>query len=718
MKQETDILVVEDSPTQAELTRNILEKEKYGVFCAENGDKALRMLKERRFGIILSDIEMPGMNGYEFCRKVKDDPATKNIPLILLTRLTDPGDIITGLECGADNFVTKPFKPAYLLSWIKHHLVNMELRKTGGAQVGLEFYFAGRKHFLAPDRMHILDILLSTYEAAVQKNRELGKAQQELELINSTLEAKVEERTAGLSREIQARTKAEEDLRAARQREDMVLHTLPMAFFYAKREKDKLVLEWLSEGVEKVCGFKPPEFLKTPDLWFTRIHPEDKERVLSDLAGLWKTGTLDTEYRWQAAGEEYRWFLLSAGASDGRANGLMLDISERKVLEVQLRQAQKMEAVGRLAGGIAHDFNNLLTAIEGYTGFLLKSLAPEDKRRNDAVEIKKAAERAASLTKQLLMFSRRQISQPRVLDCNAAIGETQKMLQRLIGGNINLTLDLANEICRIRADAGLVEQVIMNLVVNARDAMPRGGGVTIKTENVELDEKYSRMHMEVRPGPHVMISVTDTGSGIPPEVIPHIFEPFFTTKEAGKGTGLGLATVYGIVKQSGGNIYVYSEPGMGTTFKIYLPRVMEEVETAAAPARPRALSGTETILLVEDDDNVRGVALRILREKGYTVLEARDPGEAAKLCESSAEKINLILTDTVMPGMSGYEFYDMISKLRPGIKVIFMSGYTNTELSYARPGDEKLPFIQKPFSADGLAGKVREVLDSLETVRA
>ena len=258
----------------------------------------------------------------------------------------------------------------------------------------------------------------------------------------------------------------------------------------------------------------------------------------------------------------------------------------------------------------------------------------------------------------------------------------------------------------------------MNLVVNARDAMPKGGGITIKTENVELDEKYSRMHMEIRPGPHVMISVTDTGTGIPLEVMSHIFEPFFTTKETGKGTGLGLSTVYGIVKQSGGNIYAYSEPGLGTTFKIYLPRVMGEVETAAAPARPKALSGTETILLVEDDDNVRGVALRILRENGYTVLETRDPGEAARLCESYAEKINLILTDTIMPGMSGYEFYDMISKRRPGAKVIFMSGYTNTELSYARPGDEKLPFIQKPFSADGLAGKVREILDSREAVGA
>ncbi len=713
----TDILVVEDSPTQAELARNILEKENYRVFWADNGAKALQMLKERRFGIILSDIEMPGMNGYEFCRKVKDDPATKDIPLILLTRLTAPGDIITGLECGADNFVTKPFKPEYLLSWIKHHLANIELHRSGSSQTGLEFFFGGKKHFLASERMQILDILLSTYATAVEKNLELEKAQLELKRVNNSLETKVQERTAGLSREIEARTKAEEDLRGARQREEMALRTLPLAFFYAKRENDGLRIEWVSEGVKMVCGFEPSEFLKTPDLWSSRLHPEDKERVMADVARLWETGTLNTECRWQAVGGGYRWFLVSAAVTDGRATGLWLDVSERKVLEVQLREAQKMEAVGRLAGGVAHDFNNLLTAIEGYTGFLLKSLALDDKRHDDAVEIQKAAESAGLLTKQLLAFSRRQVFQLRVLNCNVTISETQKILKRLIGENITLTLDLANAKCLIKADAGQVEQVIMNLVVNARDAMPKGGGISIKTENVELDEKYARMHMEVHPGPHVMISVTDTGSGIPPEVMSHIFEPFFTTKETGKGTGLGLSTVYGIVKQSGGNIYAYSEPGMGTTFKIYLPRVMAEVETAAAPARPKALSGTETILLVEDDDNVRGVALRILREKGYTVLETRHPGEAAKLCESYAEKINLILTDTVMPGMSGYEFYDMISKRRPGAKVIFMSGYTNTELSYARPGDEKLPFIQKPFSADGLAGKVREVLDSREAVR-
>ena len=718
MKQGTDILVVEAAPAQAELAGKILEKENYRVFRAEDAGKALEMLKERRFALILSAIEMPGMNGYDLCRKVKADPATKDIPLILLTALSDPGDIIAGLECGADNFITKPFEADSLLSWIKHHLSNMELRKTEDAGAGLEFFFAGHRRFLSSGRRQLLDILLSTFETAVKKNLELGKARQEREILNNSLETKVAERTANLSREIKARTRAEEKLRGAVQREELLLRTLPVVFFSANQEKDRLRIEWVSEGAEKQCGYKPGEFLGAQELWLSRIHPEDKERVMADMALLAGTGTISTEYRWLTREGGYRWVLASATSAGGRALGLWLDISERKALELQFRQAQKMEAVGRLAGGVAHDFNNLLTAIGGYAGFLLKSLAPDDERRDDAVEIIKAAEGAASLTKQLLAFSRRQIFQLRVLDCNAVIRNTQKMLKRLIGEDIDLALDLAKEESRAKADPGQLEQVIMNLIVNARDAMPAGGKVTVKTENVELDEKYSKMHMEVRRGPHVMISVADTGCGMDSEVMSHLFEPFFTTKEAGKGTGLGLATVYGIIKQSGGNIYVYSEPGRGATFKIYLPRVTEKVGAASVPARPKAQRGSETVLLVEDDDGLRGFALRALRENGYTVIAARNAEEAVRLCEDNAARISLLLTDTVMPGMNGYELYGILSKRCPGVKVIFMSGYADAELLSTRLADEKLPFLQKPFSADYLSGKVREVLDPPAAAKA
>jgi PAS domain S-box-containing protein len=729
MSQDTDILLVEDSPTQAELARHILEGGGYKVFCAADGGKALEMMKERRFAIILSDIEMPGMNGYDFCRKAKDDPATKDIPFILLTQLSAPGDIITGLECGADNFIAKPFEAGFLLSWIKLHLVNTELRKSGGGRAKMEFTFSGRKHSLTSDRAQLLDILLSTYEAAVDKNLKLAKAQRELELLNSSLETKVEERTAHLEQEMQSRLKAEEELCGSEER---------YRALFEKARDCILLLEIPSEGHAIIMdvnaaalsmhGYSREEVLGKP---ITFLNAKDTPDTMALERANGAQGAEGSLFEARHRRKDGSVFDTEASVAEVEVGGkrcllaISRDITARKEaeaehlkLEKQFQQAQKMEAVGRLAGGIAHDFNNLLTAIDGYTGFLLKSLAPDDKRREDAVEIQKAAESAAALTRQLLMFSRRQILQLKVLDCNATIGETQKLLKRIVGENIDLALDLAGDKCRIKADPGQVEQIIMNLAVNAKDAMPKGGKITIKTENMELGEKDPRMLFEVHPGPHVLISVTDTGSGIDPEVMTHIFDPFFTTKEAGKGTGLGLATVYGIVKQSGGNISVESQLGRGAAFKIYLPRMMDEVEAVAAPAPAVVPGGGETILVVEDDATVRGIALRALREYGYTVLEAGDPEDAARICESNAGKISLVLTDTIMPGMNGYEFYGMISKRWPGVRVIFMSGYTNSELVIAHIADEDLPFIQKPFSADGLAGKVREVLDAPAAVKA
>jgi two-component system cell cycle sensor histidine kinase/response regulator CckA len=392
-------------------------------------------------------------------------------------------------------------------------------------------------------------------------------------------------------------------------------------------------------------------------------------------------------------------------------NVILEDITERQLLEAQFRQAQKMEAVGQLAGGVAHDFNNLLTAILGCADLLLETIGPAAPEREDVEEIRKAARRAADLTRQLLAFSRQQVLAPQVLGLNVLVSNLEKLLRRLIGEDIELRTALGAGLGAVKADPGQLEQVIVNLAVNARDAMPDGGRLTIETGNAELDETYSAEHFPTQPGSYVLLAVTDTGTGMDAETKSHIFEPFFTTKGLGKGTGLGLATVYGIVKQSGGYIWVYSEPGQGTSFKIYLPRVVD----APAPARaaedaPVSLRGSETILLVEDDEMVRTLTRRLLEANGHTVLLASRGDAALELARSHEARIDLLITDVVMPGMSGRDLADRVQTLLPGIKVLYLSGYTDDAIVRHGVLEPGVAFLQKPFTADTLARKVREVL--------
>jgi nitrogen-specific signal transduction histidine kinase/CheY-like chemotaxis protein len=389
----------------------------------------------------------------------------------------------------------------------------------------------------------------------------------------------------------------------------------------------------------------------------------------------------------------------------------MIDITERKCLEQQFRHSQKMEAVGRLAGGVAHDFNNLLTIITGYGQMLQRNLEPGSSMRAYAEEVLKSGERAASLTRQLLAFSRRQDFSPRGLDLNTLVRNTENMLHRLIGEDIELATILATGLGLVRGDPGQIEQVIFNLAVNARDAMPNGGNLTLETANVELDETDAHGHIPIKPGSYVMLAVTDTGCGMDPPTQAHIFEPFFTTKEPGKGTGLGLATVYGIVKQHGGNIWVDSEPGQGTAFKIYLPRVeMDAAKVEERRAGARELRGSETILVVEDDQAVRSLVVRLLRSMGYWVLEASRVDEALMVCVRHKGPVHLLLTDVVMPQMSGRDLLGHIRPLRPDIRVLFTSGYTEEAL-HRRPLEQDAAFLQKPFTEEALARKVRDVLD-------
>ena len=391
------------------------------------------------------------------------------------------------------------------------------------------------------------------------------------------------------------------------------------------------------------------------------------------------------------------------------------DVTKEVGLENQLMQAQKMEAIGTLAGGVAHDFNNLLTVILGYSQFGLGRLATSDPLYGDIQEIEKAGLRAAALTSQLLAFSRKQVFQPRILDLNVLVTDLKKMLIRLIGEDIDLTAVLDLEVGSVKADPGQLQQVIMNLAVNARDAMPNGGKLTIEIGNVDLSTEYASQHIEATPGAYVMIAISDTGCGMDEETRSHIFEPFFTTKEFGRGTGLGLSTVYGIVKQSGGFISVYSEPGRGTTFKVYLPRVADLTEKEDLRLTPLSLPhGDETLLLVEDEAAVRELAARVLRDHGYTVLEASDPAEAFLAIDHlAADEVQLLVTDVVMPQMNGRDLAEQLAALRPDLRVLYVSGYTDRAIVHHGVLDEGTPFLQKPFTAEALVRKVREVLDAV-----
>jgi PAS domain S-box-containing protein len=394
--------------------------------------------------------------------------------------------------------------------------------------------------------------------------------------------------------------------------------------------------------------------------------------------------------------------------------GVQTDVTRSRKIEEQLRQAQKMEALGHLAGGVAHDFNNMLTVINGYSELLLPRFDTGDMTRTFLIEIARAGERAAAMTRQLLAFSRQQVLEPRVLDLNAEIRDAEKMLRRLIGEDILLTTVLTPGLGRVRVDPGQMQQVLLNLAVNSRDAMPQGGRLTIETRDVALDENFVRAHPGARPGSYAMLAVSDTGCGMDEETRARLFEPFFTTKKPGKGTGLGLATVYGIVTQSGGCLEVYSEAGLGTTFKVYLPRFTGPLSTTRSSQGMRPLlRGSETVLLAEDEAAVRTLAGKILRSCGYEVVEAGDGQEALQVAEQHQGRIDLVITDVVMPHVSGRMLAERLAELRPGVKVLYLSGYTDDAIIRHGLLEAEIAFLQKPFTASGLAQKVRDVLDDV-----
>jgi PAS domain S-box-containing protein len=835
------ILVVDDRPVNRELFAMLLGYKGHQILEARDGEEALRSVRLNRPDLVISDILMPTMDGYEFVRQLREDPTTANIPVVFSTaHYLDREARSLAEACGVTHTIFKPAEPEQILRVVdaalgiseppallpldafdRGHLrlltdkladKTQELTRTNerltaliemSQQLNAErnslflleaFCHSSRRivgakyaailvldddrktvrHFFAsgmqpdaasmigsppvgrglfrkllsegglirvgnikddprsegfpPNHPHMSTFLGAAissssgiYGALCLTDKigieEFSEGDERLiamlvgQLGVAYENAKLFEDLRHQATELK---QSEEALREANLNLESLVQTSPLAIIAL--DLDGSVKSWNS-AAERIFGWSEKEVvgLRIPTLPNDEWYGSHNSLDITRHGGTFTS----TETVWIRKGRSLIEVSLSAAPhidGKGNINGSVLvaaDITERKHLEKQLRQAQKMEAVGRLAGGVAHDFNNLLTAIIGYSQLALGRLHHEDPMLKEIEEIEKAGQRAAGLTNQLLAFSRRQVLQPQVLDLNAVVADLGKMLERLIGEDIVLTTSLDPDIGRVKADRGQIEQLIMNLAVNSRDAMPGGGSLSIKTFNAELDSSYTAEHINARPGPHVVLAISDNGTGIDKETQSKIFEPFFTTKGDGKGTGLGLSTVYGIVQQSEGHIALYSETGQGATFKIYLPRLAKADKTLEPRvSRTSSLQGSETVLVVEDEQSVRLLARRILEMYGYVVLDAAGSADSLRICEEHKGQIHLMLTDIVMPGANGRELAQMVAPLKPEMKVLFMSGYTDDAIVQNRVLSADTPFLQKPFTPVTLAGKVRDVLDA------
>jgi len=713
MEIDTHLMVVEDSPTQALEIQYFLEEHGYKVSLAEDGEQAFAMLKDFTPTIVISDIVMPRMNGYELCTKIKENDRLKDIPVILLTSLSKPEDVIKGLVCGANNFLVKPFDKKLLLSRIRYILINQEMRKTTTSQAGIEIFFREKKYFLSSERMQMIDLLLSTYEVAIQKNQDFEKANQELEQIKNELEKRVQERT----KDLQKRT---HDLGER-------LKELNCLYSVSELIEKGISIEMTIKEIVNIISFA----WQYPEISWARIIFEGQEfksnnfketvwRQTSEIIVLEKkVGTVEVGYLEERSEEhegpflkEERDLINEIAERIGRFIERNQTEKQKQELESQLQQAQKMESVGRLAGGVAHDYNNALSVIMGYAELAMADIDPTGSLHDDLNQILMASKRATNITKQLLAFARKQTIAPMVLDLNKNMENMLKMLKRLIGEDIDLAWLPAKDLWSVKIDPTQIDQILANLCVNARDAIKGVGKITIETEKKVLDKSYCQDHAEFVPGKFVLLIISDNGCGMDKKIQANIFEPFFTTKDVDKGTGLGLSTVYGIVKQNKGFINVYSEPGKGTAVKIYLPMHEGKAVDLQKKSMPRIpQGGGETILLVEDSLPILKLAKKILENLGYKVLDADTPKKAIELAKEHIGGIQLLVSDVIMPEMNGLELANNLQTLYPDSKRLFMSGYTANVIARHGVLDQGVHFIQKPFSKNDLAQIIRKILD-------
>ncbi len=671
-RRQRRILYVEHDPADIDLTlRHFAEAAAhFSVEVARSSEHALSLLREERFDLVVADLRMPDMSGLDLLREARR--AGPLVPFIVITGKGDEAAAVAALKLGAYDYIVK------------------------------------RDNYLT-QLPYAIDNAIARSQVAESNHR---------------LHAELAQRERAEAENVRLLS----DARNQRQRMADIIASVHGIVWESWGPPDDpgQRTEFISSYVEPMLGYSVQQWLSTPGFWLSIVHPEDRDRVAREAAGFFASGEGGI-HQFRLIAKDGRAVWIEAHATvifDDKGNragmrGVMVDITASKEaerakahLEEQLRHAHKMESIGRLAGGVAHDFNNLLTTINGYAELMLQELEPGNPLRASLDEIRKAGDRAAELTHQLLAFSRRQMLQPRSLALNSLIREDTNLLKRLLGEDIELVAILDPELGRIKGDEGQIHQVILNIAINARDAMPQGGKLTLETQNVTIDEEYARAHPSLPRGSYVVLSLSDTGVGMDAETKSHIFEPFFTTKEKEKGTGLGLSMVYGIIEQSGGSIWVHSEPGQGTTFKIYLPRIEEHVaEADEERAEPESPRGSETVLVVEDDDMVRHLTCQVLRDHGYKLIEAANGGEALLASEKHQAQIPLMITDMVMPQMSGRELAARLRHQRPEMRVLYMSGYTDDAAVRRGPLEPGMSFLQKPFTGRELAQTVRRLLD-------
>ncbi|WP_262027759.1 response regulator [Microvirga sp. Mcv34] len=656
------ILVVDDDPRNLIAVEEVLRSPGVEIVTADSGEGALRHVLKDDFAVILLDVQMPRLDGYEVASLIRNRPRSSRVPILFLTAFNkDDMHVFKGYSAGAVDYVFKPIEPLILRSKV--------------------------------------EIFVDLYRKTEEIRRQ---AEQERRLLMDNLRVRSE------------KLKAEQALRRREEHQSIVLQSLPIALYTASVEEDHRRLHFTNESIERITGFRPEAFLERPDFWSSRINPEDQERVLAQLKRLGEEGSVNLEYRWRCADDVERHFLdqtVLMRDEDGQPReffGMWFDITESKQMEQNLLHASKLEAVGRLTGGIAHDFNNMLSVVIGNLDLLKKSIQGNEKAERRVRMALESAQHCADLTYRLLTFSRRQALQVSTIDVASLMPSLLELMRRTLGEHVNASLHLDDGIWPIQVDRAQFEAALLNLAVNARDAMPHGGDLTICVKNQMVEEGKSAPG-----GEFVVISVSDTGIGMPPEVLEKVFEPFFTTKESGKGTGLGLSMVYGFVQQCHGHVEVESEPNVGTTIRIFLPRSHDAAErhedSQSAMAHP--FGDGRTVLVVEDNPAVRQVALSTLHSLGFKVMEAETGDEAARLLRSKND-IKLVLSDVRMPGaLSGIDLARLIQKEQPDVQVLLTTGYFDGEEKL-----EDLNLLYKPYRASDLAEKLQSLMNSPENV--